>query len=276
MKNILYPREFDSIDWVSVQAALQTVPRLYQIWACKQVMGIAGTCKFRSKYESGTCPKCPSCTVEEETCGHILQCQEEGRVAALYYTSLDALEEWLEEMRTDPIIFEGIMEFARGRGERSMEESFLGYPKEYKIMGKRQDRIGWRRFMEGMIVEDLRTLQSRFLRERDLRNNGNKWARGLVIKLLECTHGQWLYRNVVVHNHKSGTIQVARKAELRGEILRQLELGEETLREEDQYLLEINLGDMETGSFRQQEYWLRAIKAARMAKQILAEAEGIG
>lgn len=50
-KNILYPREFDTVDWVSVHAALQTVPCLFQIWACKQVMGIAGTFKFRSKYD---------------------------------------------------------------------------------------------------------------------------------------------------------------------------------------------------------------------------------
>lgn len=53
-------------------------------------------------------------------------------------------------------------------------------------------------------------------------------------------------------------------------------MGGDKLREEDQYLLEINLGDIESGSFWQQEYWLRAIKAARIAKQISAEAEGIG
>lgn len=31
-------------------------------------------------------------------------------------------------------------------------------------------------------------------------------------------------------------------------------MGGKTLREEDQYLLEINLGTMDTGSSRQQEY----------------------
>ena len=157
-----------------------------------------------------------------------------------------------------------------------MEEHFIGDPREYKTLGQHQDKIGWRRFMEGMIVSDFKVLQIRFFQQQERRNNGDKWARELVIKLLECTHGQWLYRNVVVHDRKSGMVMVARKSELRGEILRQLEMGGETLREEDQYLLEINLGDMETGSFRQQEYWLRAIKAARMAKQILAAAEGIG
>ena len=101
-----------------------------------------------------------------------------------------------------------------------------------------------------------------------------------MVRLLECTHGQWLYRNVVVYDQRQGTERVTRKEELRREILQQLEAGGETLREEDQYLLEINLGDMETGDTRWQEYWLRAIQAARIAKQLVDKtgvgAEGIG
>lgn len=274
-RGIFYSREFDLIDWEAVGTALGVVPRLFQIWACKQVMGIAGTFKFRSRYEQEMDPMCPSCQVEEEDCGHILRCREEGRVAALV-ASLDALEEWLEETDTDPILVEGIMSFLRGRGEGSLEDSFIGYPREYRTLGMRQDRIGWRRFMEGMIVADFRRLQIRHLRRQGLRNSGDKWAREFIIKLLECTHGQWLYRNVVVYDQLAGTEQVRRKEEVRAEIIQQLELGGDTLREEDQYLLDINLGDMETGGFRQQEYWLRTIQAARIAKQISEDAIGIG
>jgi len=241
----MYHSEFDTVDWESVYAALYSVPRLFQIWACKQVMGIAGTFKQRAKYERDTDSKCPSCTLEDETCGHILQCQEEGRVTALQIT-LDALEEWLEDMETDLILVMGIMAFTRGRGESSMEEHFIGYPREYKRLGRRQDRIGWRRFLEGMIVSDFKALQSRFLVQHELRDNGEKWARCLVVKLLECTHGQWLYRNVVVHDRTAGLLQAKRKADIRGEIIQQLEMGGDTLREEDQYLLEINFGNVES------------------------------
>lgn len=154
-------------------------------------------------------------TLEDETCRHILHCQEEGRVAALNAT-LDVLEEWLEEMETDPILVMGIMAFARGRGESLMEEQFISYPREYKTLGQCQDRIGWRRLMEGMIVSNFKILQIRFLRQQAMCNNGEKWARGLVIKLLECTHGQWLYQNVVIHDCMSGLLQMTRKSDLRG------------------------------------------------------------
>ena len=46
-----------------------------------------------------------------------------------------------------------------------------------------------------------------------------------MVKLLEATHGQWLYRNVVVHDLVRGLEAVKRKQELQIEIERQIELG---------------------------------------------------
>jgi hypothetical protein len=56
-----------------------------------------------------------------------------------------------------------------------------------------------------------------------------------------------------------------RKEELQREIERQQEIGAENLWEEDQYLCEINLRDLETSSGKQQHYWLLAIQTAREA-----------
>jgi hypothetical protein len=53
--------------------------------------------------------------------------------------------------------------------------------------------------------------------------------------------------------------------EILQEIEWQLELGTEDLLDEDQYLVEINLDDMESSSGECQEYWLPKICAAREA-----------
>ena len=74
------------------------------------------------------------------------------------------------------------------------------------------------------------------------------WAKGLVVKLLEAMHGQWLYRNVVVHDLVGGLEAVKRKQELQVEIERQMELGGDGLDKQDEYLLEINLEGMERSS----------------------------
>ena len=84
---ILHKEAFNQVAWRSVLAALHEVPEMFQKWACKQVHNIADTngnvAKRRSNNEAPLCPKCPSCTIEVETCQHVLQCNEEGRVEVL-------------------------------------------------------------------------------------------------------------------------------------------------------------------------------------------------
>ena len=92
-----------------------------------------------------------------------------------------------------------------------------------------------------------------------------QWTEGLVIKLREATHGQWLYQCVQIHDKITGTRVTARKEEIQQEIERQLELGTEDLLDEDQYLGEIKLDDLENSSGERQEYWLLTICSAREA-----------
>ncbi len=54
------------------------------------------------------------------------------------------------------------------------------------------------------------------------------------------------------------------KNKLLEEIANQLSMGAENLMEANKYLLECNLSDLATTNEEQQEYWLLAIKEARM------------
>ncbi len=90
-------------------------------------------------------------------------------------------------------------------------------------------------------------------------------GKGLILKLLEATHGQWLYRNVQIHDSVAGTQATCRKEEIRQEIEEQMEMGTNGLLDEDLWMMEVNLGDLETTSGEQEEYWLVAIRAAREA-----------
>jgi hypothetical protein len=122
--------------------------------------------------------------------------------------------------------------------------------------------------MEGMISRELVELQKFALIESESRMSVETWAKELVIKLLEITHGQWLYRNVVVHDKTAGEIVSRRKEEIREALEEQLELGEAGLAEEDRFLLEINLDDLDNSSGEDQTYWLLSLQAARAARQL--------
>ena len=69
----------------------------------------------------------------------------------------------------------------------------------------------------------------------------------------------------MVHNHTSGTLVNLHKSEFLEEISNQLLMGAGNLMEDKRYLLECNLSTLATSNSEEQEYWLLAIKAARMA-----------
>ncbi len=95
-----------------------------------------------------------------------------------------------------------------------------------------------------------------------------QWASGLVLKLMEATHGQWLYLNVQIHDKVAGTQATLRKEAIQKEIEEQLETGGDGLLKEDQWRMEVNLRDLENTLGEQEQYWLVVIKAAREAARL--------
>jgi hypothetical protein len=143
----------------------------------------------------------------------------------------------------------------------------------FQAIGHSQDTIGWWQFLEGMILKEIVALQQQFYAVNGSQMSLDIWSSGLITRLLEITQGQWLYRNFMVPNLVSGTIATAKKEEILLEIERQQELGDAGLLEEDKYLVEVNMGDMESTLGERQHCWLLAIKTAWKAKLLWEQQE---
>ncbi len=140
-KQVLDHEAFDLVDWKNYWAVMHSVPRLFQLWACKQAMSIAATHMARSRFTEDLSPLCPSCSIEEETCAHILKCTERGRVEALN-TSISLLDECLSTAHTEPNLRQAIITYARSRGTRPMQEICLGMHSSMRDFARAQDCIG--------------------------------------------------------------------------------------------------------------------------------------
>ncbi len=116
--------------------------------------------------------------------------------------------------------------------------------------------------MEGMICTQMRHIQSWYHVWEGTHMNPERWAKGVVLKLLEATHGQWIYRNVQIHDSVAGTQVTLWKDKIQQGIEEQMKLGKAGLLKEDHWMVEVNLGDMETSSGEREEYLLLAIQAA--------------
>ena len=121
-----------------------------------------------------------------------------------------------------------------------------------------------------MVSKEIASVQCSVLALNGSELSTKAWMSGLITKLLEVSHGQWLYCNLKVHDTIAGVLATERKEVLQADIEEQQDLGAEGLAEEDRYLLEINLEDLETTSGEKQTYWLLAIKAAREARKLRA------
>ena len=208
---------------------------------------------------------CLSCDECSETCALVLFCNEAWRVDTLLNT-IQLLDDSLRQVGKDNGLRRCIVDYVRGREGLSMFDIALQKGARFQKMDASQDTIGWHRFMEGMISKEIMTVQRQYMDTSGGKLTPEAWAQGLVLKLLETTHGQWLYRNVHVHDAIAGTLANDRKEEIQRAIEDHMKLGGEGLAEENKYLLEINLEDMEASSSETHQCWLLAIRAARKFK----------
>jgi hypothetical protein len=74
-----------------------------------------------------------------------------------------------------------------------MEEIVQEAPSRFQFVGKSQDKIGWRWFLEGMILKEITGIQQQYYALNGMQMSLEKGSSGLITRLLEITHGQWIY-----------------------------------------------------------------------------------
>ena len=125
--------------------------------------------------------------------------------------------------------------------------------------------------MEGMVSKRLLCIHADYRAHTGVGIQALAWASQLVVRLLEVTHSQWIYRNIQVHDEQQGTIRTQEKEALQREIKEEMEMGFEGFLDMDKSLARVTLEDLEKGGGERQEYWLLTVKAARAAKRLMAE-----
>ena len=256
---------FDLVQWDDLQRALDSKPRMYQLWYANQGSGYCGTGKNMKQWKMATHSRCPNCNKHKEDAAHLNVCNSSER-KRLLKRSIGELEEWMEEHNTHPDVLEFVPQYLAYRGDRRLA-SFDWMSKGFRAAAEEQDSIGWRNFTEGKVAESLRLAQERHLLSQDTRMTIDSWMKGLIDQLLALTHSQWIFRNITKHHSVNGTIQLEKRESVMKEIERQLDMGMGSLPEDSRCLLEIDTTMLHRGSSEDQQYWLFAIIAARLAAE---------
>ena len=79
--------------------------------------------------------------------------------------------------------------YMKKRGNATMEQIVWGESSKFRRLARSIDKIGWRRYMEGVISKEVLDIQADYTGVCTGSMNTENWVKGLTVKLLEITHG---------------------------------------------------------------------------------------
>ncbi|KAL7522632.1 hypothetical protein ACHAWX_007313, partial [Stephanocyclus meneghinianus] len=247
--DILLPEAFEEVAWKTLHKTLHSIPKMFQLFAGKQVYGVSAVLGNLSKQKefAHLGDRCPNCSTCKETTRHLLLCREIGRIKCLTLL-IRQVSQWMRTVDTAPELSTLISEYLFTRGSLFRDNLPIQIPQQYTDFIRSQDKIGWNRMMEGMLSKELLLMDSIDVLGPSCKISQLEWVQTLMRKLLEATHGVWIYRNITVHNKVAGFIATKKKEQLLKDIETQIELGGEGLADHDKWMLEVDLELIESSS----------------------------
>ena len=257
-------RKFDMIDWDTLEAALATKPTSFGVWLAKQTVGVCATRRNIARNQGLSDDRCPNCLIGPERHTHLNRCLDDGR-SQLFTEAIDELNDWLAKyQKTDAELRYWLIKFLLFRGERTMT-SLGSMSDAVTEIAIDIDVIGWVDLLHGRIPSSLKRFQHSYCAAIGSRMNGADWAKAFVLKLLNISHGQWMYRNFSLHNKSRGHLKLSHQAEVLSEIAILAECRPEDIPPESRFLLEVETTNLDSQALARQEYWVAAMKAALKA-----------
>jgi hypothetical protein len=202
-KNIIPAPLFEIVNWMGLNLAMKTLPQMFRVWITKHVSGTCVTNRHLAKMDNHVVNKCHCCGHRNETLLHITRCPNKGR-RLMFTQTTDALTCWMERSYSHPEIILAICSYLRYRGRVPMKKICLNFPilTQFAI---ETDLLGWRNFTEARITNTLFIIQEEWLKTIGSRLSINSWTKQFLIRILNITRRQWLYRNSRIHiNHVEG------------------------------------------------------------------------
>jgi hypothetical protein len=148
---------------------------------------------------------------------HTMQCPDDDRTRLLI-ENVDELSKWLDtDSRTDPELAYWIPKYILMQGDKPF--STMGYmsPK-LNAHAESQDHISWKNFTKGHISTQFYEIQTFHLAMSSSYLNGSDWTKQFITKILQITHSQWIYQNILLHNKHQGYLHNKKSEELMKEM----------------------------------------------------------
>ena len=120
-EGIMDNKTFDMVAWEDVRSALESKPRMYQLWYGKQCSGYCGMGAMLLQWDKDAHTRFPNCEQEMETADHLNRCPSSSR-RQLLADSIREIEEWMDGHCTHPELRRWVPQYIAYRGQRLFTE----------------------------------------------------------------------------------------------------------------------------------------------------------
>jgi hypothetical protein len=128
-----------------------------------------------------------------------------------------------------------------------------------------QDLIGWTEFLHGKISVDIEYIQHIHCSLSPCQITGSDWMKTMASHLMQASHCQRIFPNFTLHDKQRCYLRLQQCKDLLWELDKLIDTPLDDIPEESRYLLELDYSELYNASFKQQTYWVLAMKAARRA-----------
>jgi hypothetical protein len=264
-KKIIRASLFEVVNWTGLNLAMKSLPQMFRVWVTKHVSGTVATNRHLAKMNTNIENKCYCCGRRNETPLHITRCPNKGRRLIFTQTS-EALIHWMEQSYSHPEIILALCAYLKYRGRVPMKRICLDFPilKQFAI---ETDLLGWRNFTEARLTNTLFLIQEDWLKTIGSRLSIESWTKQFLIKILNITRRQWMYRNSRIHiNHVEG-LTLATHENIMNHTKSLIATDPTDLLPQHQSLLQIDYEALGKGPSIDRQYWIAQMESAITSKK---------
>ena len=259
-RNIVHKRDFPLVYWTGVEQVMSSYPEMFRTWVTKQVSHFCGTNRQLSRIDPEVINKCPNCGCVDESPSHITKCLDSGRTE-MFAESVKELETWLQAQRTGHELTGMITSYLLARGGKTLS-SLISPSSPFSLLARFHDRLGWDNFLEGRISTLWVEMRHHEVESDNLQTTAEYWAKGLIRRLIQIIHRQWIYRNSTVHMKVKGGLTQTQHDHLMNTIEDYLHVDPMSLLPEDRSLLTIDFDALAAAPPGHQETWAAEMETA--------------
>ena len=251
------------VDWTALESATSKEYQGMRRFVAKWTTGMIAIGKQMERMKMRHKGDCPFCNERLEDTSHVLRCNSQIALELWEETEWNLIVALFKLDTYPPVIMILIRELDTLKFLENEPQQIDHLPIQFQRAIKMQRRIGWDKFLEGVITDHWSKAQDEYYHEKESLRQGDVWAYRVIRELWKFLFGIWQGRNAYLHETERAQ-ELAGKDKLWLAVSNEMDIGLNRLPAADySYMFRLKKDVLLAKSMEYLKDWLYIIRTAR-------------